>query len=75
MKVVARWIVVAVVVGHGLLRLLGAAKGFGWADMSQLTRPISTGMGIAWLAAAVLVTGTGLWTRWRARPWSRGQLA
>jgi hypothetical protein len=60
MRVVVRWIVVAVIVGHGLIHLLGAAKGLGWADTSHLTRPISTAAGVAWLAAAVLVTGTGL---------------
>ncbi|MCW2750327.1 MAG: hypothetical protein JWR83_1437, partial [Aeromicrobium sp.] len=60
MRVVVRWIVVAVVVLHGLLHLLGAAEGLGWADVSQLTRPISAGMGLAWLATAVLVVATGL---------------
>ena len=51
---------VAVVVLHGLLHSLGAAEGLGWADVSVLTRPISAGMGIAWLATAVLVVATGL---------------
>jgi hypothetical protein len=60
MRAVVRWIVVAVVVLHGLLHLLGAAEGLGWTDVSQLTRPISAGMGIAWLATAVLVVATGL---------------
>jgi hypothetical protein len=60
MRIVVRWIVVAVVVLHGLLHLLGAADGLGWADVSELTRPISAGMGIAWLATAVLVVATGL---------------
>jgi hypothetical protein len=31
MKTVVRWVVVTVVVVHGLLHLLGAAKGLGWA--------------------------------------------
>jgi hypothetical protein len=59
-RVVARWLVVAVVVLHGLLHLLGAAEGLGWADVSQLTTPVGAGMGIAWLATAVLVVATGL---------------
>ncbi|MEY2424309.1 MAG: hypothetical protein QOI95_4376 [Acidimicrobiaceae bacterium] len=69
MRVVARWIVVAVVVVHGLLHLLGAADGLGWADVPQLTRPISIGTGIAWLTAAVLVTGTGLLLACSIRWW------
>jgi hypothetical protein len=69
MRVVVRWIVVAVIVGHGLIHLLGAAKGLGWADTSQLTRPISTAAGVAWLAAAVLVTGTGLLLARSVRWW------
>jgi hypothetical protein len=60
MRAVVRWIVVVVVVLHGLLHLLGAAEGLGWADVSRLTRPISAGIGIAWLATAVLVVATGL---------------
>ena len=69
MRAVARWIVVAVIVVHGLLHLLGAAKGLGWADVSQLTRPISTGMGIAWLTTAVLVTCAGLLLALSVRWW------
>ena len=60
MRAVVRWTVVAVVVLHGLLHLLGAAAGLEWADVSQLSGPISAGMGIAWLATAVLVVATGL---------------
>ena len=59
---------VAVVVLHGLLHLLGAAKGLGWTDVTQLTEPISTTVGVAWLAGAVLVVGAGMLlaapTRW-----------
>ena len=60
MRVVVRWIVVVVVLLHGLLHLLGAAEGLGWADVSPLTRPISASTAIAWLATAVLVVATGL---------------
>jgi hypothetical protein len=69
MRVVTRWIVVAVVVVHGVLHLLGAAEGLGWADVPQLTSPIGTGMGIAWLTAAVLVTGTALLLALSVRWW------
>lgn len=36
------------------------AKGFGWSDVSQLTEPISTSMGVAWLVAAVVVVAAGV---------------
>ena len=59
MRNVMRWIVAVVVVLHGLIHLLGAAKGLGWADVTQLENPISAAMGVAWLAAAVLVVVSG----------------
>ena len=52
---VLRWAVVMVLVGHGLIHLLGVAKGFGWADVPQLKQPIGAGGGILWLLAALLV--------------------
>ena len=43
---------------HGLIHLLGAAKAFGWADVSQLRAPISPEGGVLWLLAVVLlITG------------------
>gem|GEM_PF-2915233 len=59
MRTRMRWIVAVVVVLHGLIHLLGAAKGLGWADVTQLESPISTAMGVAWLAAAALVVVSG----------------
>ena len=50
-----RWVVVAVLVGHGLVHLLGAAKGLGWSEVTQLTQPIGPERGALWLLAAVLV--------------------
>ncbi|WP_380166274.1 DUF6544 family protein [Jannaschia sp. R86511] len=50
-----RWVVVAVVAGHGVVHLLGAAKGLGWAAVPQLTEPIGAWAGGAWLVAALLV--------------------
>ena len=35
MRTVVRWVVAVVVVLHGLIHLLGAAKGLGWADVTQ----------------------------------------
>lgn len=43
---------------HGLIHLLGTAKAFGWADLPQLTRPISITFGALWLVAAVLFLTT-----------------
>ena len=60
MRGVLHWFVVVVVVAHGLIHLLGAAKGFGWADVSQLQEPISPAMGAAWLAAGALVVIAGV---------------
>lgn len=50
-----RWVVVAVLASHGLIHLLGAAKGFGWADVPQLNKPIGVWGGALWLLAAALV--------------------
>jgi len=44
---------------HGLIHLMGFAKGFGLATLSQLKVPVSRGTGLLWLAAAVLYTATG----------------
>ncbi|HEY0423409.1 MAG TPA: DUF6544 family protein [Rhodopila sp.] len=50
---------------HGLIDLLGPAKAFAWADVSQLRAPISPAAGLLWLAAAVLLiaAATGLLLR------------
>lgn len=55
-----RVVVVAVVLAHGLIQLLGAAKGLGWAQVSQLKEPISSAMGAVWLVAAALVIAAGV---------------
>ena len=55
-------------VGHGLLHLIGVAKGFRLAPLPQLTQPITPLAGALWLAAAMLlVVSAGaiyLWPRW-----------
>ena len=50
-RMTVRWVVGLVVVVHGSIHFLGAAKGLGWAEVTQLTEPISAGLGAAWLAA------------------------
>lgn len=42
---------------HGLIHLLGPAKAFGWAEVSQLRAAISPGLGVLWFAAAALLVG------------------
>jgi len=55
-----RWVVVVVLVVHGLLHLMGVAKAFGLAELRQLTLPISRPMGLLWLGAAVLVLASAV---------------
>jgi len=53
---------------HGLIHLLGPAKAFGWADVSQMRTPISAAGGVLWLLAAVLFSiaaaAAGVGARW-----------
>jgi len=60
MRTVVRWFIVVAVVGHGLIHLLGAAKGLGWSEVAALPEPIGPAMGLTWLAAAAAVLATGL---------------
>ena len=53
-----RWVFVFIIALHGLIHLMGPAKAFDYADLPQLTQPISRGMGLVWLAAAVLTLAT-----------------
>jgi hypothetical protein len=69
MTTLIRWVVVTVLVGHGLLHLLGVAKGFGWAEVSQLKHPIGPGTGSVWLLAAGLVLGSAGLIAARAPTW------
>jgi hypothetical protein len=53
---------------HGLIHLLGPAKAFHWAELPQLTQPISPPLGVLWLAAALLFLVAAVsvfaWPRW-----------
>lgn len=64
-----RWVIVAVLAGHGLIHLLGAAKGFGLADVSQLTKPIGALAGGLWLLAAVAVLTAAVYLAVGAPTW------
>ena len=71
-----RWILVALLGMHGLIHLMGFAKGFGYADLPQLTQPISRAWGLAWLVAALLVTTTTAMLAFGARSyWIAGAFA
>jgi hypothetical protein len=48
-----RLLLVAILVGHGLIHLMGFAKAFGLAALPQLTVPISKPVGALWLLAAL----------------------
>ena len=69
MRAFMRWFVVVVLVGHGLIHLLGAAKGFDWAEVEALTQPIEPALGLVWLTAAILVVSTGVLLAARNRRW------
>ena len=60
MRTAIRWTVAAVIVVHGLIHFLGAAKGLGWADVTALSEPITPGIGLVWLAAGILTVGAGV---------------
>jgi hypothetical protein len=55
---VMRWIVVVLLSVHGLIHVMDFAKAFGYAELPQLTQPVSREMGILWLAAGLLVVAT-----------------
>jgi hypothetical protein len=55
---------------------MGPAKAFGYADLPQLTQPISPGMGMVWLAAAILMLATaGALFVWPRGWWAVGAVA
>jgi hypothetical protein len=64
-----RWLLVAVLAGHGLLHVLGVAEGFGWSDVSQLTEPIGFQAAMLWLLAAALVLSAAAFLAVGAPTW------
>ena len=48
-----RWVFFGLIVVHALIHVIGFAKAFGFGEFPQLTQPISRGVGIAWLVAAL----------------------
>lgn len=64
-----RWLLIALLVVHGLLHFLGTAKAFGWAELEQLTRPVSRPLGVFWAAAGLLLLATALQVLLRSTSW------
>lgn len=60
MRTALRWIFAVVVILHGLIHLVGAVKGFGWAPVEELTVTPSVPAAVSWLVASVLLVATGV---------------
>lgn len=69
MRTFVRAAVIVVVTVHGLIHLLAAAKGLGWADVPEIAEPISPAAGAVWLVAGVLVVMAGVLMAVAARGW------
>jgi hypothetical protein len=69
MRTVVRWTLGIVVVLHGLIHLLGAAKGLGWRSVTQLSESIDSRLGAAWLGAALLLVLAGVMVVRTSRAW------
>jgi len=68
----ASWALAALVGLHGAVHFLGAAKGLGLAQVSQLTEPISRLEGVGWSAAAVAMCVTAWQLAARGAWWKPG---
>jgi hypothetical protein len=68
-RTTVRWVVGLILMAHGSIHLLGATKGFRWAEVTQLAEPISAALGVAWLVAAVVMMATGALLLARVRWW------
>jgi hypothetical protein len=60
---------VAVTAVHGLIHLLGVAKGWDLASVEALQQPVSSAMGAVWLAASLLLVVTAVLLALRVRWW------
>ncbi len=68
-----RRVLVAILVLHGLIHLLGFEKAFHLARLDALTQPISPAYGVLWLAAAILLVGFAIGlVAWPTRGWMLG---
>jgi hypothetical protein len=69
MRSSVRWLFAGLVTVHGLIHLLGVVEGFGFADVQQLTQPVTPGAAVLWLIAAVAVLASVPFTLLRSRGW------
>jgi hypothetical protein len=69
MRTAVRLLLVGIVLVHGLIHLMGAAKGLRWADVTAVKQPISRSMGSLWLVAALLVLAAGVMLALQAHWW------
>jgi hypothetical protein len=53
----AKILFVIITIVHGLIHLMGFAKAFNYAEMNQLSQPISKNVGLLWLLTAALFVG------------------
>ena len=71
-----RWALIGLLTLHGLIHLMGFAKAFGYAELPQLTQPISREWGVLWLLTAGLIVCTAAMLAGGARAyWIVGGLA
>jgi hypothetical protein len=70
------WVFFGVMAIHALIHLMGFAKAFGFAELSELQLAISRGRGAVWLVAAILLVATlgSILAEWRWW-WILGALA
>ncbi|MGV1008740.1 MAG: DUF6544 family protein [Dermatophilaceae bacterium] len=69
MRTAARWAVVVLALLHGLVHLLGTAKGLGWAPVPELHEPTTIAGALLWLVPAVLVVTAAVMLAVRTRGW------
>lgn len=69
MTTAVRRAVIALLAVHGLIHLLGAAEGFGWAEVAALEEPIGTIAALVWMLASALVLATAAMIAIRRPTW------
>jgi len=56
----ARLLIVALLIVHGLIHALGFAKSFGLAEIQQLSKPVSLPWGVVWALCALAFVAAGV---------------